>query len=89
MPIDKPDHIAIELGGLANFVRQKVYAFFAQELAGLGLVTVGSSNHIRRLNLNKFAEDDELRRSDGEPWGGIGAGLCSIERIDWQAFRAQ
>ena len=47
VPIEKADHIAIELGGMRNFIFQKFYALFAKQLAFDGLVTSGSANHIR------------------------------------------
>lgn len=83
LPIDKADHIAIKLGGLVNFVRHKFYAFMARELAHLGYVTVGSSNHIRRLEENKGAEPGEYVDKLGKNWTGNDLDVVRIIRIDW------
>ena len=83
LPIDKADHIAIKLGGLVNFVRHKFYAFMARELAHLGYVTVGSSNHIRRLPENEGVEPGEYVDKLGKNWTGNDLDVVRIIRIDW------
>lgn len=89
LPIDKADHIAIKLGGLINFVRHKFYAYMARELAHLGYVTTGSSNHIRRLEENKGAEPGEYVDKMGKNWTGNDLDVVRILRIDWQIQQAK
>lgn len=89
LPIDKADHIAIKLGGLINFVRHKFYAFMARELAHLGYVTVGSSNHIRRLPDNDGAEPGEYVDKTGKEWHGNDLDVVRILKIDWQIQQAK
>lgn len=83
LPIDKADHISIKLGGLINFVRNKFYAFMARELAHLGYVTTGSSNHIRRLPENEGLEPGEYVTNSGNEWHGNNMDVVRILKIDW------
>ena len=81
--IDRPDHIAIELGGIKNFIRQKFYAFMARELAFDGLVTSGSANHIRRLKENKGQDRDDWTK-DGQLWEGHDYETVRILAIEYR-----
>lgn len=84
LPIDKPDHISIELGGMKNFIRKKFYAFMARELAFDGLVTTGSANHIRRLADNEDADPSEWVEPSGEIWRGNESEICNVRSIEWR-----
>ena len=88
VPIAKPDHITIKLGGMENFIRKKFYAFMARELARVGLVTSGSANHVRRLEANDGEESGGLVNSIGEHWEGNELDICRIQKIDWQIEQA-
>ncbi len=89
VPIDKPDHISIELGGMANFISQKFYAFMAQQLAFAGYVTSGSANHIRKLEHNDGEDEEDWMDSRGQPWKGQGLDVVRILRIDWELQQAR
>jgi hypothetical protein len=84
LPIDKPDHIAIKLAGMKNFVRQKFYSFMARSLAELGYVTAGSTNHIRRLGQNEGLEREEWTDKTGEAWQGAELQTVHLENIEWR-----
>lgn len=84
VPIAKPDHIAIAVGGMENFVRHKFYAFLARELAFDGFVTAGSANHVRRLKANKGKSRDQWTDNNGERWRGNEDEVVRIERIEWK-----
>lgn len=88
VPIDKPDHISIELGGMLNFVRQKFYAFLAKELSYSGYVTSGSANHIRRLAENSGAEPGEYTKN-GQEWQGNELEIVRIQSIDWEILQVE
>lgn len=89
VPIDKPDHIAIALGGIINFLRMKFYGFMARQLARLGYVSSGSNNHIRHLEENSGVDDADLVDGTGHSWKGIGKQVVRIKRIDWQLEQAK
>lgn len=89
VPIDKPDHISIDRGGLENFVRQKVYAFMAKELAYHGLVTAGSANHIRKLAGNKGMPKEYLSDKSGGRWHGADMDICKIVALEWRIEQAE
>lgn len=89
VPIARPDHVAIRLGGIENFVRQKFYAFMAQQLAFLGYVTSGSANHIRRLADNQGADREDWVDKNGEPWRGADNDVVHILEIQWQIEQTQ
>lgn len=84
VPIDRPDHIAIKLGGILNFVRQKFYAFMARELAYDGYVSSGSYNHIRKLQVNAFLSKEYWLNQYDEKWAGIDKEVVHIEAIEWK-----
>lgn len=84
LPIDKPDHVSIALGGLENFVKQKFYAFMARELAFAGFVSNGSANHIRRLADNKGVDKEDWTNKNGQPWQGAELEIVKIKAIDWR-----
>ncbi len=84
VPIDKPDHIAIRLAGIQNFVRQKFYAFMARELAYLGYVTSGSANHIRRLKANQGKPRNKWVDGRGDAWQGRKSDTVKIINIEWR-----
>lgn len=86
--IAKPDHVAIRLGGIRNFISKKFYAFMAQQLAMYGYVSSGSANHIRRLEENADAEEGEYLDNRGEDWAGNDAQVVRIQRIDWKLLQA-
>lgn len=88
LPIDKPDHIAIEIGGMMNFVSQKFYTFLAKELAYAGFVSSGSANHIRHLEENEDAEPGEYTKN-GEDWEGNDLEMVHIKSIEWSIKQAQ
>lgn len=83
VPIDKADHISIEIGGIRNFVRQKFYAFMARELAFDGYVTSGSANHIRRLKENEGLDRDDWTK-DGQVWEGHDYETVRILTIEYR-----
>jgi len=89
VPIDKPDHIAIRLAGLKNFVSRKFYAFLARELAYAGYVTAGSANHIRSLKQNKGLPKSKWTQSDGEMWRGNESDVVHMQSIDWKIEQAR
>lgn len=84
VPIDRPDHIAIRLGGIINFVSRKFYAFMARELAYDGYVSSGSYNHIRNLKVNAFISKDDWLNNNDEKWAGIDKEVVHIEAIEWK-----
>lgn len=85
VPIAKADHIAIDLGGMQNFMRKKFYAFMARELAFEGFVTSGSANHIRRLSDNEGEDDrQEWVNANGESWAGADLEIVRIQSIEWK-----
>ncbi len=84
VPIAKPDHIAIAVGGMENFVKLKFYAFLARELAFDGYVTAGSANHVRRLKQNKGLPKSQWTQRDGEKWRSNENEIVRIERIEWK-----
>lgn len=67
--ISKADHIAIDAGGIENFLRQKFYAELAQQLAFDGYVTAGSANHVRKLPENQDKDESEWTKN-GMAWQG-------------------
>lgn len=84
VPIARPDHISIKIGGLLNFVRKKFYAFMAKELAYDGFVSSGSANHIRRQNQNYGVTKGNWETKDGEAWRGQNSQIVHIETIEWK-----
>jgi hypothetical protein len=84
VPITRPDHVSIRIGGIRNFVRQKFYAFMAKELAFDGFVSSGSANHIRRFSENYGARKGDWTTKDGEQWAGNDLEIVKIERIEWK-----
>ena len=88
LPIDRPDHIAIKLGGLKNFVRMKFYAHMARELAFHGFVTSGSANNIRRLPDNQGLPREEWTDSRGDPWQGADLETVTLDRVEWKIFQS-
>lgn len=84
VPIARPDHIAIKLGGILNFVRKKFYAFMAKELAYDGYVSSGSANHIRRLKENYGVGKTRWENADGTPWRGQQSEVVRILVIEWK-----
>lgn len=84
VPIARPDHVAIRIGGIRNFVRKKFYAFMAKELAFDGLVSSGSANHIRRLSENYGVKKGGWTTKDGEDWAGNDMEIVRIESIEWK-----
>lgn len=84
VPIDKPDHIAIELGGMQNFVRQSFYAGMARGLARLGFVTSGSANNIRLLAANANKPREQWVDARGDNWAGRHLQQVTIESIEWK-----
>lgn len=89
VPIAKADHIAIELGGLKNFVRQKFYAFMARELAFDGYVSSGSANHVRRLSDNAGLPPEDWTQDDGQQWRGNESEIVHIKSIEWKIEQAK
>ncbi len=83
VPVAKPDHLAIKVGGMDNFIRQKFYAFLAKELAFDGFVTSGSANHVRRLAENEGQDRGEWTK-DGEVWEGHDYDTVKIIEIEWK-----
>lgn len=97
VPIDKADSISIKLGGLENFVRLKVYAFLAQQLAYAGYITAGSANHIRRAMDLEPGEEvteeiwEEYHAGQGRSfsWQAPRFSVARIERIEWKIQQAK
>lgn len=83
VPIDRPDHIAIEAEGIENFVRRKLYRYLAVQLAYVGYVTSGSANHVRRQEQNEGKEQEQWTINH-KPWAGAEKEIVHIKRIDWQ-----
>lgn len=86
VPIDKPDHISIDKGGIHNFVKQKFYAFLSKQLAYHGFVTAGSANHVRKLKENEDKEPEEWTLH-GEAWKGSNLEVIDIEAMEWNIER--
>lgn len=84
VPIARPDHIAIKLGGIVNFVKKKFYAFMAKEMAYDGYVSSGSANHISRQNQNYGVSKGNWETKDGEAWRGQDSEIVHIESIEWK-----
>lgn len=84
VPINKPDHIAIERGGIVNFVRMVFYMHLARELEQRGYVTRGSSNHIRKLSANKGKDRMDWINNSGKKWAANESEVVRIVRIEWQ-----
>lgn len=85
--ISKADHIAIDAGGVENFLRQKFYAELAQQLAFDGYVTTGSANHVRKLPENFGKEQDEWTKA-GIPWQGRhDTEQVLIKSIQWRILQ--
>ena len=89
VPIARADHIAIELGGIENFIRQKFYAFMARELQFDGYVTRGSANHIRRLKDNQGKPVSQWVQGDGNKWRGNESEIVQIKQLEWQLEQAK
>ena len=89
VPIAKADHIAIELAGLLNFVRQKFYAFMARTLALAGYVTAGSANHIRRLSVNQGKPVDQWKDGKGQKWESNENQVVKLRQLEWVIKQAQ
>jgi hypothetical protein len=87
VPIERPDHVAIQIGGLENWTRKKFYAYMANELRFEGLVTSGSANHIRRLKENKGRKTRLTK--DGQPWDGNGLDVVKILTLEWQILQSK
>lgn len=89
VPIERPDHITIKLGGIINFVRKKFYAFMARELAYDGYVSSGSANHIRRLGENQGSDMEDWVDDTGESWRGNESEIVHIETFEWTIEQAR
>jgi hypothetical protein len=89
VPIERPDHLAIKLAGIRNFVRQKFYSFMARELAFAGYVSNGSANHIRKLAGNKGKDRRHWKDRRGELWAGRQKQVVEILTIEWRIEQAQ
>lgn len=83
VPIDRPDHAAIEKGGIENFVRQKLYAHLSSDLAAQGLVTAGSANHIRKLSWNEGLPQEEWQFKPGLAWDRRDCDIVQVEVFEW------
>ena len=83
VPISKADHIAIEVAGMRNFVRQVFYKHLAQQLSFDGYVTSGSANHIRRLPENKGIEKDKWTKGSFR-WESNEHKQVKIRKIEWR-----
>lgn len=83
VPIERPDHIAIKLGGIVNWLRKKFYAAMANELRYEGYVSSGSANHIRHLNENYGVRKTNWTQGD-EPWRGQDLEVVKILTIEWK-----
>lgn len=83
VPIERPDHVAIKLGGIINWLQKKFYASMANELRYAGLVSSGSANHIRRLNENYGTTKPNWTQAD-EPWRGQDLEIVKILTIEWK-----
>lgn len=88
VPISKADHIAIDIGGIFNFVRMQFYAYLAKQLAFDGYVTSGSANHVRRLKENKRKKRDKWTKQ-GQLWEGHDYEDVTIKSIEWQILQLQ
>ena len=92
VPIEKPDHIDISIDAMQNFVSKKFYAFLAQQLAFMGYVTSGSSNHVKSLSVNKGKDRSEWRKPYEDDkgrlrlmdWKGSDMDTVHIKKIEWQ-----
>jgi len=82
--ISRRDHIAIEKGGIRNFVRKKVWGFLATELAFAGFVSQGSANNIRRLEQNKGLPRQEWLDKRGDDWAGQDLQTVKITHIEYK-----
>jgi hypothetical protein len=82
--IGKADHVAIERGGIRNFVRKKVWAFLAIELAMAGYVSQESNNHIRRAARNKGRRKSSWTDGRGDRWKGIDKQVVRITHIEYK-----
>jgi hypothetical protein len=81
------DKIVYQFGGLRQFIRGGFYASLAQQLAFLGYVTSGSSNHIRRVTGKTFSRKQWARYHSDKPWIARAPKqieVVTVTRIDWK-----
>lgn len=83
IPIDKPDNVAIEQGGIRNFVKKKLYAHLSSDLAAAGYVTSGSANHIRSLPWNEGKDKEEWEARPGIQWDRADKDIVNVEVFEW------
>lgn len=88
VPIERPDHIAIKLGGIVNWLRKKFYAAMANELRFAGYVSSGSANHIRHLNENYGVTKKNWTQGE-EEWRGQDLDIVKIEAIEWKVEQSK
>lgn len=87
--INKSDHIAIEQGGVRNWITQSFYTQFARQLSFDGYVTSGSANHVRRLAENR-GKDKSKWTKKGVPWQNReDTEQVHIEQIEWKIEQTQ
>lgn len=88
VPIARRDHLAVEIGGIHNFVRQKFYAFMARQLQYDGFVSSGSANHIRHLPQNAGLPREEWTQDENVKgvykWRGNELDILRITHIEWK-----
>lgn len=90
VPIERPDHIAIQVGGVENWVRKKFYAEMANQLRFDGFITSGSANHIKRITgervINPSIWDDynSGQGRTGMNWGKGSLGVVKIITMEYQ-----
>lgn len=82
--ISRRDHVAIERGGVKNYVRKKLWAFLATELSLAGFVTQASYNHIRKIKGNKNKPRSKWVDSRGDPWAGADLENVRITHVEFK-----
>lgn len=95
IPIDRSDQIAIEYDAIRLFVKKVFYQYLAKELMFDGLVTIGSSNHIRKdmdLTDDPTKQDwqdyHDSKQHDIE-WKSKDFSIVRLILIEWRIYESR
>ncbi len=72
-----------------DFIMKKVYAFFAQSLKNWELVTVGSSQFIKKMKVNTGKKRSQWKDKKGELWEKNEFAEVIIKRMDYRINRVR
>ena len=82
--ISKPDNIKFDWQHFRPFILKAFYAQLARQLMFHGLVTIGSTNHVRRDPDNKGEAKEDWTDSRGETWEANENRPVTLEQIEWR-----